>query len=259
MYDPEHPLDRRQKRQCGQELLSYIRSLGLVVGGEHGIWWGVPHLDYIEGMMSGGSASWPAGHLIHPQSKDQEFTGPHDEKLPKWERYAKWGIGHDYRLPLWELVFHDCIVSTWYWGDASDFLLEAAPEVTDKKIAFNVLYGTLPLLWANKEGSWQRDRAVFLRVYRNTCKLHEAVATAEMLSHELLTPDRAVQRTRFSDGTQSIVNFGPQPFTVQLAGRSYLLPQNGFAVKGPHIEQSRALEGGKIVTRIKTPRFEFSE
>ncbi len=162
-------------------------------------------------------------------------------------------------MPLWELVFHDCIASTWYWGDASDFLLDAAPEITPKKDAFNVLYGTVPLLWANGQGSWHKARDVFLRTYRNTCKLHEVVATAELLSHEFVTPDRAIQRTRFSDGTEAIVNFGVQPYRAQLAGRKYLLPQNGFAVKGPAIEQSLSLVEGRPVTSIRTATFFFTD
>jgi len=258
-YDPNHPLTRGQKRRCGVELLSYVRSLGLVVGGEHGVWWGVPQLDYIEGMMSGGYASWPAGHLLHPKSKDQEFTGPSGHKYNTWDKYAQWGIGHEARVPLWELVFHDCVVSTWYWGDASDFLLTAAPEVTPKKDAFNVLYGTIPLLWANKEGSWPTHREVFLRTYRNTCKLHEVIAGTELLDHEFVTADRSVQRTRFSDGTEVIVNFGPRPYAAKLAGREYQLPQDGFAVKGPRIEQSRELKNGRTMTTIRTATYQFTE
>jgi hypothetical protein len=258
-YDPAHPLTRGQKRQCGVDLLAYMRSQHLVVGGEHGIWWCVPHVDYIEGMMSGGHASWPAGYLVRPKTKDQEFTSPHGTRSSKWDSYARWGIGHEYRVPLWELVFHDCIASTWYWGDASDFLLDAAPEITPKKDAFNVLYGTIPLLWANGEGAWHKDRQAFLRTYRNTCKMHEAIATAELLTHEFVTPDRAVQRTRFSDGTEAIVNFGPRPYRARLAGREYLLPQNGFAVKGPAIEQSLSLVGGRPVTVIRTAGFSFTD
>ncbi len=258
-FDPKHPLTRAEKRECGVALLSYVRSLGLVTGGEHGIWWSVPHLDYIEGMMSGGSYSWPAGHLIRPKSRDQQFDSPWGNKYPKWEEYEKWGIGHQYRVPLWELVFHDCVVSTWYWGDSSDFLLAAAPEVTPKKDAFNILYGTIPILWANREGGWQTHRDAFLRTYRNTCKLHEAVAGTEMLGHEFVTPDRAVQRTRFSDGTEAIVNFGEKPFAVELVGKSYLLPQNGFAVKGPQIEQSLALVNGRPVTTIRAGKYEFTD
>lgn len=258
-YDPAHPLAKTDKRECGVALLGYVRSLGLVTGGEHGIWWAVPQLDYIEGMMSGGSTSWPAGHLIHPKSKDQEFSTPWGGKYGKWEEYEKWGIGQQYRVPLWELVFHDCVVSTWYWGDSSDFLLDAAPEVTAKKDAFNILYGTIPLFWANTDGAWRRSREVFLRSYRNTCKLHEVIAAAEMVSHESLTPDRSVQRTRFSDGTEVVVNFGAQPYAAELSGTKYLLPQNGFAVKGPRIEQSLALVDGKPVTSIRSGEYRYTD
>jgi len=258
-YDPSHPLTRGRKRECGVDLLSYVRSQGLVTGGEHGIWWAVPHVDYIEGMMSGGSYSWPAGHLLRPKSKDQEFSSPWGGKYGKWEAYAKWGIGHEFRVPLWELVFHDCVVSTWYWGDSSDFLLAAAPEVTAKKDAFNVLYGTIPLLWANKEGSWDSARETFLRTYRNTCRLHEAVAGTEMTSHEFVTADRAVQRTRFSDGTEVIVNFGPKPFQATLGDKTYVLPQDGFVARGPRIEQSRALVEGRTVTTIRAGTYRFSD
>lgn len=156
-------------------------------------------------------------------------------------------------------MFHDCIVSTWYWGDASDFLLTAAPEITPKKDAFNILYGSIPLLWANKEGGWTTARDVFLRTYRNTCKLHEAIAGTEMLSHEFVTPDRAVQRTRFSDGTEVVVNFGQQPYTAEVAGKKHVLPQNGFAVKGPKIEQSLTLVDGKPVTTIRTEKYQFTD
>ncbi len=258
-YDLAHPMTRSGKRQASTDLLAYVRSLGLVTGGEHGRYWAVPQLDYIEGMMSGGYYSWPSGWLLRPKSKDQEFDNPYGGKFGKWAEYEKWGIGHQYRVPLWELVFHDCIVSTWYWGDSSEFLLAAAPEVTPKKDAFNILYGTIPMFWANRQGGWRADRDLCLRTYRNTCKLHEAIAGTEMVSHEFVTPDRAVQRTRFSDGTEVIVNFGESPFAAKLGRRKYLLPQNGFAVKGPKIEQSLALVDGRRVTTIRTKTFRFKE
>lgn len=259
-YDKKHPLTRTEKREAGISLLNYVRSCGLVVGGEHGRWWSVPVIDYIEGMMSGGTDNyaWSAPYLRHPKSKE----------YPKWEQYEKWGIGHQYRIPLWELVFHDCVVSTWYWGDTNDFLLTAAPELTMKKDAFNILYGTMPILWANKEiggsgpdeqGAWEVAREVFLQTCRNVCNLHEVVAGMEMLSHEFLTSDRAVQRTRFTDGTEVVVNFGKNPYEVLVGGKKYLLPQNGFAVKGPRIEQSLSLINNQPVTRIQTADFQFTD
>jgi hypothetical protein len=258
-YDPAHPMTRTDKRQQGVELLGYVKSLGLVSGGEHGRWWGVPQLDYIEGMMSGGSYSWPAGYLKRPKTKDEEFTSPQGSKYGKWSEYERWGIGHQYRVPLWELVFHDCVVSTWYWGDSNDFLMQAAPEVTPRKDAFNVLYGTIPMMWAGRQGTWSSARETFLRTYRNTCKLHEIVAGTEMVSHEFVSKDRSVQRTRFSDGTEVVVNFGAAPAVTQVGGRKRLLPENGFAAKGPRIEQSLSLIDGKPVTAIRAGSFSYTD
>jgi hypothetical protein len=114
-------------------------------------------------------------------------------------------------------------------------------------------------MWANREGSWPEHKDVFLRTYRHTCKLHEVIAGTEMLSHEFVTPDRAVQRTRFSDGTEVIANFGPQPYEATLSGKSYRLPQNGFAVQGPRIEQSLSLVEGRPVTTIRAGEYTYTD
>ncbi len=250
-YDPAHPLDKRSKRRCGEQLLAAVRGKGLVVGGEHGIWWAVPYLDYIEGMMSSYQFAWPAGHLMRPKSKDEKFAGPYGTTT--WEQYDKWGLGHRYRAPLWELVFHDCVVSTWYWGDSNDFLIRAAPEYTAKKEAFNVLYGTMPMLWAGPEGSWQSDRNTFVRAVHATCGVGAAVADSEMTDHRFLTDDGDLQRTTFANGTVCIVNFGATVRRVRLGGKEHLLPQNGFAVEGPDISQYRRLVDGRTVVTVRTP------
>ncbi len=254
-YDPNHPLCKTDKRHCGEDLLDYVTSLGLALGGEHGIWWGARYQNYIEGMMSGGRFFWPAGYLLHPKSKDEKFA----VNVDTWEAYSTWGIGHQWRAPLWELVFHDCVIPTWYWGDSNDFLLEAAPEVTPKKNAFNVLYGTMPMLWADKGGSWHTNREVFLQTCRNVCHLHEVVASAEMISHEFVTKDHAVQRTRFSNGVKVVVNFGEKPYSARIGGDRRVLLQNGFYAKGPGIEQSRSLVGGKIITEIRAGEYHFTD
>lgn len=245
-YDPEHPLDRGAKRRCGEDLLKTIRDLGLVVGGEHGIWWAVPHLDYIEGMMSSYQFAWPAGHLKRPKSKDEKFAGPYGTTT--WDRYDRFGIGHELRVPLWQLVFHDCVVSTWYWGDSNDFLLQAAPEYTGKKEAFNILYGTMPMLWASREGSWVTDRDLFVRTVQAITPVTANVAEAEMIDHRFLTPDRAVQQTTFSNGTTCIVNFGATPHTVKVRGKLYNLGRYGYAVSGRQIQRIRHMVDNREVT-----------
>lgn len=246
-YHPERPADRRQDLANRLDLLRYVRGLGLVLGGEHGKAWNAAEVDYAEGTMSG--PFWwemPAGHLVVPKSRDE--IKPH---------YTRYGIDPAARIPLWELVFHECLVTTWYWGDSSGYYIDTAPELSDWKDLANLLYGTVPLLWVDHRGyGWNRHRERFLETCRVTGKWHEAVGFEEMLSHEFLSQDRRVQRTRFGNGATAVVNFAdePRPYRGGWFDRVTLAPR-GFWARGPGIEQSRVMEDGAVVTRIRSPGF----
>ena len=244
-YHPNHRLDRRQDMAYRIELFRYFqKELGLVVGGEHGKAWNVPVEDYTEGMMSGpfwwGEGNKP-GHLIVP--KDRTY-------MPA--NFAKYGDDYKVRIPLWELVFHDCLVTTWYWGDSSDWFYETQPDVSSRKDLSNILYGTMPLLWADNKGyGWNRNRARFLETVRNVCHFHERVGFDELLTHEYLSEDRAVQRTRFSGGGVAVVNFGDKARAYEDGERTLLLAPLGFYATAPGFRQSRTIEKGNVVTRIE--------
>ncbi|MDX9978642.1 MAG: glycoside hydrolase, partial [Lentisphaeria bacterium] len=151
------------------------------------------------------------------------------------------------RAPLFELVFHDCVVNYWYWGATNDYLHAVAPEITDRKTAMNVLYGTPPMMWVNSHGlRWgvPDERQLMIDIYQQTCKLHEIIADQEMVSHEFLDPARKVQRTTFADGTVCTVNFADEPYPLTADGREFRLGTNDFYVKGPRIVQWRLRTGG---------------
>jgi hypothetical protein len=255
-YDENHPLTRAEYRAANEALAKCVTELGLVLGGEHGRWYGVPYYHYWEGMQSGGFYSWPAGHVGIELPESREKIGAD---------YLKYGIGHYYRVPLWELCFHDCVVSTWYWGDSTGHLYQVAPEIADKKDAFNVLYGTVPLYWVNRPYSfnWREPalRERLLQSYRNTCKLHEKLLFTRLESHDFLTDDHTVQRTVFSSGPgqgkplsyECTVNFGEEPYELTVGDQTFVLPQDGFYVKGTDFTQYRALEEGRTVTFIHAP------
>ncbi len=251
-YHPDHPQSRGDDREANVRLAEYVKSHGLALGGEHGRWWGAQVFDYWEGMQSGGNYSWPAGHVGKEIPETREDIG---------EKYWVWGIGHERRVPLWELVFGDCVVSTWYWGDSTGHLWQAAPELADKKDAFNILYGTVPLYWVNRPYglNWNTHRERLLQSYRNVCKLHERTGWEEMLSHEFVTDDRAVQRTRFASGITVTVNFGEEPYAVESESGKYRLATNGFLAEGPDTLLYKALDGAREVTFIRTPGYLFCD
>ncbi|MCK4298508.1 MAG: hypothetical protein KAX80_03180, partial [Planctomycetes bacterium] len=116
-------------------------------------------------------------------------------------------VGAYYRVPLWELVYHDCVVSTWYWGDYNNKI----PQVWDRRDLWNILYGTPPM-WMFNESIWAENEKRFLRCYRTVCPVVRRVGYEEMVSHQFLTADHTVQRGEFADGTRVTVNFGDHPY-----------------------------------------------
>jgi hypothetical protein len=125
------------------------------------------------------------------------------------EVVAKFQLGEKYRLPLWELVYHDCVVAQWYWGDYNNKL----PALWDKRDLFNVLYGSPPMFMFER-GLWKEDKARFVQSYKNTCTNVRRVGYAEMTAHRFLRPDRSVQQTTFANGDVITVNFSSSPYSM---------------------------------------------
>ncbi len=212
-YAASHPMTRSESREWKMQLLKYVsEDCRMVTGCETGHDASVPFLHYFEGMLSLGPYRVPdAGRRM-----EVIWTTVPPE-------VAKFQLGHEYRLPLWELVYHDCIVSTWYWGDYNNKL----PALWDKRDLFNVLYGTSPMFMFNRR-LWTENRDRFARSYRNTARHARANGYSEMLDHRSLTPDHSVQQTRFANGQEITVNFGSSAFQMP-GGES--LPAGGFLVK----------------------------
>jgi hypothetical protein len=199
-YAEAHPMTRSDSRRHKMNLLEIVsREMGLVCGCETGHDAAVPYVDYFEGMLSLGPYRIPdAGRAMAKIWDD----------VP--ESVATFQVGHRYRLPLWELVYHDCVVAQWYWGDYNNKL----PALWRKRDRFNALYGTPPMFMFSAE-FWKAHKDRFVESYRATSPVARATFYSEMTDHRLLTPDRAVQQTRFANGVIVTVNFGEDAWSSQ--------------------------------------------
>ena len=195
-YHPDHPMTRTQSRMHKMELLKLICDFGLVCGSETGHEASVPFCDYYEGMLSVGPYRVP--------DSGRDMLRVWDE-VP--ERLAKYQVGAGYRLPLWELVYHDCVVAQWYWGDYNNKL----PKVWRKRDLFNALYGTPPM-YLFDAAQWEAKKDQFAASYLVAAPVARATGYAEMTDHRILSPDRNVQQTVFANGVTVTVNFGETPF-----------------------------------------------
>ncbi|MCX7800158.1 MAG: glycoside hydrolase [Fimbriimonadales bacterium] len=215
-FHPRHPMTRSDSRKAKMDLLRLVADeFRLVTGSETGHEAAVPHVSYFEGMLSLGPFRVPdAGRRM------EEPVEPAPEEILRFQ------VGYRYRVPLWELVYHDCVCSHWYWGDYQN----KVPSVWRERDLFNILYGTAPMFLFRAE-RWPELRDRILQSYRDVVPVARAVGYAEMTDHRWLTEDRSVQQTRFSNGWVVTVNFGSRPYHTP-GGAS--IPPRGFHVVRPN-------------------------
>jgi hypothetical protein len=211
-YAPAHPMTRSQCREHRNRLLQYFSDdLRLVTGSEGGHAFAVPHCHYFEGTLAVPPFDFP------PADENNcfaNFGGDHPLGESKLQLLAQ---SHRYLLPLWELVFGDCVRSFSRWEQA----INKHPHALwwDKNLLYHALYacGMIVVLGEGdlENGYWQKNKARIALSYRKLYPVLTAVGTSRMTSHRFLTPDKAVQQTHFANGVSVTVNFGDADFALK--------------------------------------------
>ena len=197
-YDPRHPATRRVMRRYIRAQHQFLLDLGLACGGEVGSEDYVSQLAFTEGLMS---PPWLRG----PDAGRRMNTLYYGDEIPAV--ITNYMLNPRHRLPLWELTYHDCTVSYWYWGDSSN----GCPELMPLRDLFNALYG-LPPLYSLNVTQWRRLRTVVAASYRRATAVAARVGLLPMTAFEWLTEDRLVQRTVFGGEYAVTVNFSNRPY-----------------------------------------------
>lgn len=118
-------------------------------------------------------------------------------------------------VPLFNLVYHDCVIEPWMMEKLSD---------TEDLMLYALLNGGAPYLirdgaYANTDGSFSEAAALEMkeniRRCDAVCALHERVAKCELIRHELLDAQGLRQRSIFSDGTVVTVDFASSGYSIE--------------------------------------------
>ncbi len=200
-YHPKHPMTRSQSRDAIRVQNEFVlNELGLVNGVEAGQEMFVSGYCFAEGIMSPCMTQAPdAG-----RNMDTLYYG---DNIP--ETMLARHLNPKYRYPLWELIYHDCAVSYWYWGDSSN----NCPELIKIKDTFNALYGTPPLYTASMS-QFKVLKELIAESYKRATPVARQTATSRMIDFVRLTEDSRVQQSRFENGLTVIANFSDEPYTA---------------------------------------------
>lgn len=153
-FNPDHPCTRTGSMAARAAVFRWVAHHLGVVGTEAGSDWVIPYVDYT---------------------------------TPRFNRGANTGTDPDHQdaipIPLYELVYHDAVVTTAPPSNLRAFLHGNAPQMG---------YGRLS---ANPEQ------------VRRLAALHKRVGLLEMTNHEFLDTERRRERTTFADGTTVMVDW----------------------------------------------------
>lgn len=193
-YSERHPATRTVSKNAINTQNSYVlENLGLVNGVEAGQEMFAANYCFHEGMMS------PALYQA-PDAGRRMDTLYYGEDIP--DVTVNGMLNPKYRYPLWELIYHDCNVSYWYWGDSSN----NCPELIERRDMLNMLYGTPPLYTANmSQFDFLKD--IIVESYKRVTPVARLTALSKMTSFKRLTDDMQVQQTEFDNGVTVIANF----------------------------------------------------
>ena len=211
-WNRKHPLTRRTDALARKRMLALPGDeFGLICGTEDGLECYVPEVDYLEGNFSANPYRVDGGRC---QWKIYDETPAIIEK----------GLDPTTRVPFWEMVFHDCIVSTWYWTDYNNKF----PKAWWKHDLLNAVTGTPPMyLFTREVFAGIQDRlAASVKV---TTPVARATFGVRMTDYRWLTADRLVQQSAFANGVRVTVNFGEKPFTM---ADGYVLAARGHRFEG---------------------------
>ncbi len=210
-YSKQHPMTRSQDLEDRIERMRYISgSKKLVLGSETGLSWSSAVIAY----NNGGFLSFP--EAFWPYLKDKKHFGgwwPTDTPKVLFKPYVAPSkfihASYDpyYRLPLYEAVFHDSVISTDRW-ELNELKI---PAIMPTKALLQNLYN-IPPIWVLNQKTLAENEGYFSSYYQFFSTLHQMAALEPLTQFKWLTEDHLVQQTQFGNLLILTANFSKNLF-----------------------------------------------
>ncbi len=224
-YSPSHPATQLDGMNARLARIAWIRDTHkMVVGSEGGAAYSAATLHFAHGMtlpvigwgdpdMKEKTSSYYVGGYWPP-----EAPAIHIKQVPLKPNYLYLYYDPRFRLPLYQIVFHDSVITTNHWGSGSLKFENAIGTLALLELLYNV-----PPLYHLNMAEFTKHKAWIQRHYAFFSPLHREIGGQTMTDFEWLSDNRQVQRTEFGDVVELFANFGTNPFEyegVMIPGKS---------------------------------------
>ncbi|MEV0705373.1 glycoside hydrolase [Saccharopolyspora sp. NPDC050389] len=209
-HSPQHPMNKAEDRKNRLDRMGWLSGdRNLVLGSENSGAWANRVLAYSHGSQT------PVGDGLWKLERDRQTWGGYAPqgapafffkpvRLPA--DLAKAMFAPQFRVPLYQTVLHDSVISTDRW----ELSWSKLPDQSRDRAMLAMLYNT-PLNLVLDKSELDSHGKQIAELQRYFEPLHEAAATEPMTDFRWLTPDHLVQRTSFGNGTLTVTaNFSAQ-------------------------------------------------
>jgi hypothetical protein len=211
-YSPLHPAGQADDAAARIDRMRWIgETFNVPIGSEGGchLFTGVIHVS--EGIF-GALFGWGDPDLRDKNSEYflgayYPFDGPRifTQQVPIKDKYEFLYYDPRFRLPLYETVFHDSVVATHHWQNAS----VKFTNIADIVALTELLYMAPPMYHLNLD-EFAKHQQALKRQYDFFSPLHRQLGFAPMTDFQWLSADRLLQRTVFDGKVEMIANFSLQ-------------------------------------------------
>lgn len=229
-YSPLHPATQEMDMQARLQRMAWIRdTFRVVVGSEGGSAYAASTIHFAHGMMTpyfgwgdkdlkDRNSPYFMGGYYPPERPSIFFR---QTKLKPM--YYPFYFDPRYRLPLYQTVFHDSVITTHHWEMSS---LKFSDLIRSRAL-MEILYGVPPLYNLDQQ-EFAKNREFLTSHYAFFSPLHREIGVLPLTDFTYLTSDHLVQRTRFGSAVEVIANLRSAPSTYlknQLPAWSVLVRQ----------------------------------
>lgn len=193
--------------------LDWLRQTQKVpIGSEKGIYLFANYLDINEGVavpifgfgdkgMKNRKSPYYTGSYWPPEMMENKF-----KEVPLKERYYHLFLNPKFKIPLWETVYHDCLVSTAHPAVPS---LKYSNAKTD--LALSEIFYQYPPVYNLNMAFFEQHKKRIVHHYQFYRQTHPKTVHHPVTAFDFLTEDRLVQHIQFGK-IQMVANFGATPY-----------------------------------------------